>query len=195
MFAARDDTAIIYYFFDSSDKTTLLTHTFLRCILHQVIRLESLLPDSQRRLELLFVDRIEKAEPDGKELITLFLDSFGRFENAFLLIDGLDEAEKCHQRNVIAFLKSVQKLSNARILATNHPDLDMSKVLNPSQTLQINQDDVKGDIEVFVQSKIDEHVQNELSVCSSSLLDDIKNALLLGAEEMLVLNKEHSSSV
>ena len=83
MFAARDDTAIIYYFFDSSDKTTLLTHTFLRCILHQVIMLESLLPDLQRRLELLFVDGIEKAEPDRKELITLFLDYFGRFENAF----------------------------------------------------------------------------------------------------------------
>ena len=188
MFAARDDTAIIYYFFDSSDKTTLLTHTFLRCVLHQVIRLETLLPDSQRRLELLFVDRIEKAEPDSKELIELFLDSFGCFKNAILLIDGLDEAEKCDLRNVIAFLKSVQKLSNARILATNHPDLDMSRVLNPSQTLQINPEDVKADIEVFVQNKIDKHVQDELSTCSSSLLDTIQEALLSGAEEMLVFN-------
>jgi hypothetical protein len=96
VFAARDDIAIIYYFFDYSDKTTLLVQTFLRCILHQVIRLKSLLLDSQRRLELLFVDRIEKAEPDRKELITLFFDSFGRFENAFLLIDRLDEVKKCH---------------------------------------------------------------------------------------------------
>ena len=71
----------------------------------------------------------------------------------------------------------------------------MSKVLNPNQTFQINPDDVKGDIEVFIQSRIDEYVQNELSVCSSSLLDTIKNALLFGAEEMLVLNEEHSSSV
>jgi hypothetical protein len=188
IFAARDDTVIIYYFFDSFDKTTLLTLTFLRCILHQVIRLEALLPDSQRRLESLFMDRIDQAEPDTSELIELFLYFFGCFKNAFLLIDGLDEADKSHQRNVIAFLKATQKLSSARILATNHPDLDMSKVLHPSQILQINPEDVKGDIEVFVQSKIDEHVLDGLSVCSNSLLDTVKHALLSGAQEMLVLN-------
>lgn len=44
-FLARDDTVIIYYFFNSSNKTSLRTVTFLRCILRQAVRLELLLPD------------------------------------------------------------------------------------------------------------------------------------------------------
>jgi hypothetical protein len=188
MFAGRDDTVIIYYFFDSREKTSLHTLTFLRCILHQAVRLDALLPNSQRRLESLFMDRIDRAEPDMSELTELFLSFYGEFKNAFLLIDGLDEADKNHQRNVKAFLKATQKLESTRILALNHPDLDMSRVLSPGQTLQINPDDVKDDIEIFIQSQIDEHVEEELSICSPSQLDVVKNALLSGAQEMLVLN-------
>jgi hypothetical protein len=115
-FSARDDTVIIYYFFDSSNKKSLHTLTFLRCILHQAVRLESLLPDSQRRLESLFVDQIDQVEPGIGELIKLFMHFYVKFKNAFLLIDGLDEADKSDQRNVKSFLKEVQKVHGARIL-------------------------------------------------------------------------------
>lgn len=77
-------------------------------------------------------------------------------------------------------------LSCARILVTTSPDVDLSKVLSRSQTLQINPEDIKGDIEIFVQKQLDEHSQAELSVCSPSLLDKVKEALISGAEEMLV---------
>jgi hypothetical protein len=193
-FSARDDTVIIYYFFDSRNKTTLHTLTFLRCILHQVVRLETLLPDSQRHLESLFVDQIDQAEPDTNELMELFLHFYGKFKNAFLLIDGLDEADKSHQRNVKSFLKAAQKVNGARILAMNHPDLDMSKVFSHCQTLQIKPEDLKSDIEIFVQTQIDEHAQDGLSVCSPSLLDKVRQALLFGAEEMLVRSEQHSYS-
>ena len=132
------------------------------------------------------MDRIDQAEPDISELTELFLHFYGKFKNAFLLIDGLDEADKSHQRNVKSFLKATQKVNSARILAMNHPDVDMSKVFSPGQTLQINPEDVKSDIEIFIQTQIDEHVQDELSVCPPSLLNEVKHALLSGAEEMLV---------
>jgi hypothetical protein len=62
----------------------------------------------------------------------------------------------------------------------------MSKVFSRSRTLQIKPEDLKGDIKLFVQTRIDEHLQEGLSVCSPSLLDKIKQALLSGAEGMLV---------
>jgi hypothetical protein len=185
-FSARDDTVIIYYFFDSSNKKSLHTVTFLRCILHQAVRLESLLPDLQRRLELLFVDQIDQAEPDTSELVKLFMHFYGKFKNAFLLIDGLDEANKSDQRNVKSFLKEVQKIDSARILAITHPDVDMSKVFSRSRTLQINPEDLKVDIEIFVQSRLMSTHRRELSICSPSLLNKVKQALLSGAEGMLV---------
>jgi hypothetical protein len=188
-FSARDDTVIIYYFFDSRNKTTLHTLTFLRCILHQAVKLETLLPDLQRRLESLFVDHIGQAEPDMSELRELFLHFYRKSKNAFLLIDGLDEADESDQRNIKFFLKEVQTVDGSRILTTTHPDVDMSKVLSHYQALQIKPEDLKGDIEIFIQGQIDEHSQDVLSVCSPSLLDKVKQVMLSNAEEMLVGSK------
>jgi hypothetical protein len=185
-FSARDDTVIIYYFFDSRNKTTLHTLTFLRCILHQAVKLETLLPDLQRRLESLFVDQ---TEPDMSELRELFLHFYRKSKNAFLLIDGLDEADESDQRNIKSFLKEVQTVNSSRILATTHPDVDMSKVLSRYHAIQIKPEDLKGDIEIFIQGQIDEHSQDVLSVCSPSLLDKVKQAMLSNAEEMLVRSK------
>jgi hypothetical protein len=127
-----------------------------------------------------------QAEPEISELIKVFMCFYGKFKNAFLLIDGLDEADKSDQRNVKFFLKEVQKVNGARILAITHPDVDMLKVFSRSQTIQITTEDVKGDIEIFIQSQIDAHSQEELSVCSPSLLDKVKQTLLSLSEEMLV---------
>ena len=65
----------------------------------------------------------------------------------------------------------------------------MSKVLSRYQALQIKPEDLKSDIETFVQRQIDEHSQGVLSVCSPSLLDGVKQAMLSNAEEMLVRSK------
>ncbi|KAF7508070.1 hypothetical protein GJ744_009652 [Endocarpon pusillum] len=185
-FSARDDTVVIYYFFDSSNKKSLEMSTFLRCILHQAIRPEFLLPDSQRRLESLFVDWMDQAEPAVSELIKLFIHFYRKFKNAFLLIDGLDEADESDQRNVKSFLKEVQMVDGARILAITHADMDMAKVFSRSRALQIKSEDLKDDIELFVQWQIDKHSQEELSICSPSLLDKIKQALISGAEGMFL---------
>jgi hypothetical protein len=135
------------------------------------------------------VDQIGQTEPDTSELRELFLHFYRKSKNAFLLIDGLDEADESDQRNIKSFLKEVQTVNSSRILATTHPDVDMSKVLSRYQTLQIKPEDLKGDIEIFIQRQIDEHSQDVLSVCSPSLLDEVKQAMLSSAEEMLVRSK------
>jgi hypothetical protein len=132
----------------------------------------------------MFVNEIDQAEPDTSELIELFICFYGKFKNAFFLIDGLDQAGKSDQRNIKSFLKEVQKLNCARILVASHPDVDMSKVLSRSQTLPIKSEDLKGDIEIFVQRQMDDHLDEELSVCSPPLLNEVKQALISGAEEM-----------
>jgi hypothetical protein len=128
---------------------------------------------------------MDHTEPDTSELIKLFVHFCKTFKNSFLVIDGLDQSDKSNQGNIKSFIKEVQTLSNVRILVTTYPDVDMSKVLSHSQTLQINPEDLEGDIEIFVQRQIDGHSQ-ELSVCSPSLLERVKQALISGAEEMLV---------
>ncbi len=67
-FPTDKDTAIVYYFFDYSCKESLPVPTFLRSILDQIIKMETLLPHIQRRLESLFVSQTDQREPDIAEL-------------------------------------------------------------------------------------------------------------------------------
>ncbi|KAH7132595.1 ankyrin repeat-containing domain protein [Dendryphion nanum] len=185
-FSARSDTAVIFYYFDSSEKGSLKVSAFLRCILHQMIRLEDLLPDLQRRLEALFVDRIDQSEPTTSELEELFTHFNGGYKNLFILIDGLDEVGEVEQRNVKSFLKDLQKIPSVQVVATTHAAMNMSKVFISSLALPIRPEDVKDDIETFVQSQIDKYAQDELSVCEPFELDLIKQKLVSDADGMFL---------
>ncbi|KAF2681224.1 hypothetical protein K458DRAFT_82442 [Lentithecium fluviatile CBS 122367] len=185
-FLALNETVIIFYFFDSSEKKSLEASTFLRCILHQMLRPETLLPDIQRRLESLFMDQIDQPEPATSELEELFIQTYGELENGFILIDGLDEADDIEQRKVKSFLKEVQKMTGARILATTHASMDISKIFTCGLALHIRQEDLKNDIDVFVQSHIDKYSQEELSDCEPYVLNLIKQKLVSDAEGMFL---------
>jgi hypothetical protein len=130
------------------------------------------------------MDQIDSAEPDIESLMELFIQFYGNFKNAFLLIDGLDEANKSDQRNVKAFLKRVQDMDSARILVLSHQDIDMSNVFLRTCTLQITPEALKGDIELFVHGRIEEHLHKELAVCPTSMIDIIKGGLISNADEM-----------
>jgi len=192
-FSAHSETVVIYYFFDSSEKKTLKASNFLRCILHQAIRLESLLPDSQRILESLFKDQIDQSDPTTSELEHIFFHFYGKFKSAFLLIDGLDEASDIEQRNVKSFLKTVQKMDGARVLTTTHAAMDMSKVFTRGLALQIKPKDLEDDIATFIQSQIDKYSQGELCDCSPAVLDIIKRKLVSDAQGMSVASLQHLS--
>ncbi|KAF3027915.1 hypothetical protein E8E12_000178 [Didymella heteroderae] len=185
-FAAHSSTIVIYYFFDSSEKKSLQASAFLRCILHQAITVDNLLPDSQRRLESLFEDQMGESEPATDDLGQLFCHFLRKFKCAFLLIDGLDEVSKTEQRNVKALLTTIRTIDSARIFAMTHADMDMTKVLTCCLRLQIKADDLEHDIAAFIQSQIDMYSQNGLLGCSSSALDLIKQKLVSDAEGMFL---------
>jgi hypothetical protein len=162
-------------------KKSLYVSTFLRCILHQAIKLEVLLPNIQRLLESLFTTQFE---PITSELEDLFLQVCRNYKNCFLLIDGLDEADETEQRNVKFFLKEVQKVDCVRILATTHAALDLSKVLTGGLVLHIKSENLNDDINTFVESQIKKYSQDKLSSCSPYALQLIKQKLTFDAEGM-----------
>ena len=187
-FPARDKTAVIYYLFDYSMKESLKASAFLRCILHQAVRIEDLTSTFQRRLESLFLDLISQPEPAISELEQLFLHFYKKLKNGFLLVDGLDEADEVDQRNIKSFLKDVQKVNGARILVVTHAAMDMSKIFTHASVLEIRSEDLEDDIKIFIQLQIDQHSEGELSSCSPSVLNIIKRKLVSDAEGMSVTN-------
>lgn len=175
---------MIYYFFDYRKKKSLQVSTFLRCILLQAIRRDLLHPNIQRRLESLFLDQLAHAEPDIQELEELVIHFLKEFKSSYLLIDGFDEIENNDQKIVKRFLKTVQTVEHVRVWLTLHPAVDLSNVLNNIDTMYMDPQYLEADIELFVQQQLDEHSQEELSICSPILLDKIKQALLSRAEGM-----------
>jgi hypothetical protein len=185
-FSNDKDTAIVYYFFDYSCKESLPVPTFLRSILHQIIKTETLLPHTQRRLEALFVSQIDQREPDITELEILFIELCGKLKKVLLLIDGLDEVDHNDRKLVQSFLRKAQGIPCARIFVTTHPEVDMSTVFSSCRMLKIRPQDLETDIKTFVESQIKRRQHEELSICSPALLNSIKQALISGAQGMYV---------
>jgi len=184
-FSTDKDTTIVYYFFDYSTKASLAVPTFLRSILHQVLTVEKLLPAIQHRLESLFFE-IELCEVDAAEVESLFLDLCGALKRVFLLIDGLDEVGPNDGRVIRNFLKKLQGIASIKVFITTHPAVDMSAVFSKCRTLKTELQDVAPDITTFVESQIEGRSHDELSGCSPTFLESIKQALISGAQGMYV---------
>src|SRR5215469_6805800 len=182
--SSRKDAAVIYYFFDLSMKKSLQLSTFLRCILHQAFIPESLRPNTQRRLESLFLAPTAGAQPSVEVLEELFIEAMKEFKIIYLLIDGLDEVGPSDQKVLKCFFKKVQSCEGAQICLAAHATMDVSTVLRNCQIIYIKPHDLESDIEVFVQKQIDDHSGEELSVCSPALLNEIKHVLISRAGGM-----------
>jgi hypothetical protein len=180
------DTVIVYYFFDYSCKESLPVPTFLRSILHQINKVETLLPNTQRLLEALFDSQIDRGEPDTAELEILLIKLCEKLKKVLFLIDGLDEMDHCDRKLVRNFLRKVQDMTCARIFVTTHPEVDMSAVFRSCRVLKITPQDLGTDIKTFVESQIERRLHEELSICSPALLNSIRQALISGAQGMYV---------
>jgi hypothetical protein len=178
------DTFIVYYFFDYCCKESLQVLTFLRSILAQIIKMETLLPHIQRRLESLFVSETDQRKPDIAGLEKLFIELCGPLKKVLLLIDGLDEVNQKDRRLVRNFLRKVHDMTCARIFVTTHPEVDMSAVFSTCRTLKIKEQDLETDINTFVESQIERRLPEELSICSPALLNSIRQAIVSGAQGM-----------
>jgi hypothetical protein len=174
---------VIYYFFDSKHRKSLSASTFLRCILHQAVSLKRPSTTFCHSLEPLFANG-PSSEPAIEDLTRLFRGLFGKDKKLVLLLDGLDEANENEQRIVKSFLKMIQGLNDSRIIATSHVDMDLSKVFVNPFIFQIQPENVKPDIEMYIQSQIDIHAQDELSSCSKPVLEVIKRTMVSDAEGM-----------
>ncbi|KAN0068786.1 ankyrin [Elaphomyces granulatus] len=184
-FSTVKDTAIVYYFFDFSAKASLMVPTFLRSILHQILTVE-MLSAVQVRLESLFSSEIEHWEVDPVEVASLFSDLCGAYKRVFLLLDGLDEVDPTEARVIRNFLKKFEGIASVKVFTTTHPEVDMSMVFRKCRTFKIEAQDVEPDIAAFVESQIEQHSHVELSGCSLTLLESIKQALISGAQGMFL---------
>lgn len=189
--AGKTDTVIAYYFFDSAQKDSLSARTFLRSILHQVIRPVSLNPNLQRRLEAIFIGPNGSREPDIDELETLLFDFCNIQQKVIILVDGINEAEQGDRKLVLHFLKAIQKSQAViKLFVASRSEVDVPILFSDSQLSHINirAHDTRLEIENFINSRVEKAKDGSLRVCGPAVIDKIKHALKMKARGMYVIH-------
>ena len=186
--ASKENTVIAYYFFDSAYKESLLPCTFLRSILHQLLRIESLNPALQRQLEAIFIGPNGSREPEIDELETMVFELCNTLEKLVLLVDGINEAEQDDRKMVLRFLKAIQQSKAViKLFVASRSEVDVPISFSDDQLTHINirVRDTRLEIDRFVDSRVDKEAMNgSLVVCGPAVVDKIKKALRMKARGM-----------
>lgn len=184
----KTDTAIAYYFFESAQKESLSPCTFLRSILHQVLRKESLYSILQRRFERIFIGLNGDREPEIDELESLVLDICNKFQKVIILVDGINEAEPDDQRLILHFFKTLeQSQAIIKLFVTSRPEMNVPTYFTDDQFTHINirAHEIQPEINNFIDSSVEkESKDGPLIVCGSDMIDEIKKTLKMKARGM-----------
>ena len=182
-----EQRVVAYFFFDYRWKESLSAITFLRCILHQVLRMDKIPAGIRERLQRHFGGANDSHEPTLENLLQkLIFDVCASLNDVFFFIDGLDEAEPDCRSSVLQFLEYMQP--HVKIFIAGQPEIDIAALFKSSRaaTIDIAERDVKGDIWKFINIKLEQDVAaNEvLSNYDPCFIDHIKAALASKAQGM-----------
>lgn len=179
---------VAYYFFDFIRKESLSIPTFLRSILHQLIRIERLHSSMQRKLEEIFIGTHGQREPDIEEVEALILELSAESNGVIFIIDGIDVLEQVNSRYILRFLKDLlSRLECIKFFISSQSDADIAMSLGIHQVIpiKIKSHDLNSDIQLFVENQVqNERVSGLLRSRFPDLVDTIKQSLAVKAEGM-----------
>ena len=92
--SSDEATFIAYYFFDLIQKESLSTFTFLRSLLHQLIRIETLAPPILNALETMFIGPNGERAPDIEELESLITQLCDPQKRIIIIIYGIGDVDQ-----------------------------------------------------------------------------------------------------
>lgn len=184
----KNDTGIAYYFFDSVRKESLSPCTFLRSILHQLIRIETLNPALQRRIEKVFIGPNGSREPEIDEMETLAIELCDALKKVIILVDGINEAQQDDQKLTLRFLKSIQQSRAViKLFVAIRPEVAVPNFFSDGQITHINirANDTQLEIDRFTNSRVEKEAKDgSLTVCEPAMIEDIKKTLKSKARGM-----------
>jgi hypothetical protein len=136
---------------------------------------------------------------DTDELIELLLVLAANSLETYFILDGLDECISEERETVLSFFKQLLQRrvtgSTYRILISSRDEVSVSQEIPSCIRLPIRDIDMKGDIREYVCDTVDDLLQKrKLRVRDESLVSDIKERLISGAQGMYVSKILASSS-
>ena len=186
----EEGRVIAYYFFDYRRKESLSTSTFLQSILHQLLRIDNITPQIQRRIEAIFIGHTGTREPEVSELQELVADicTSSIQEELLFIVDGIDEANGDILRSVLRFLGHMQPYSRVKIFAAGQPEVFLANFPARWVPIFITAQELEKDIRIFIDVKAERELNGILSPYGKELIDTVKDVLSWKAQGMYVMD-------
>lgn len=180
-----DQTTVSYLFCESDRADSLDARTVLGCLIRQALSIEMLDGCIQKALADLFKD----GDPDVEELQNLFIEVVKMSQSYWVVIDGLDECLRADREAILTVLRKVQRASRSplKVFLSAREDIrmDIESIIGSYRHQAMSCDAATSDISSYVKDVLaDRLARKELVVGDPTLVPDIQNALVQGAQGM-----------
>ena len=178
---------MIYYFFTSLWLDSLSPINFLRSILHQILSPDMLSPSLQLEIEDLF-SRTHEPTINKLESLVFRLWEEIAVKHTFLIIDGLDEVDRCSQKVILRILMDLYRKhpKGLKILTSAQLEVDLGSPFRNDKTITtiyLHSHDMQADIEIYLNTQGGSCLTEKLQD-SPDLVSEVKNVLSSRSEGM-----------
>ncbi|KAI0537632.1 ankyrin repeat-containing domain protein [Xylaria digitata] len=182
---ARSDYLVSYFFINSGDQDSLNAEAVMRSILRQRLPKPSEISDK-------LVTSLQTLEYDGdlEEIIDLLRTTTRSSRISYIVIDGLDRCKGAERSKLLKSLSSLAvSTSNTKLLLASRENLstEIKRQFSSICRLSMSRAEAEGDITSCIDAFLKEKLENNhLKIGDSSLIDEIRQALIKGADGMLL---------
>ncbi|KAK6519478.1 hypothetical protein TWF281_003312 [Arthrobotrys megalospora] len=181
---------VSYFFCTYTTPSSLLAHTILSSLLHQMLYYSRDLPRSLvEELESRFEDKASTSRvvlTDIQRFLTQIIEN--NQASNYMVLDGLDECND-KQRGIVlrALIRMLEDVPcNIKILISSRGSQDMVRALQSFQQLDLGTSN-QGDIEAFIaQALRDKELEGQLPELSVELLGKINSFLVENAKGLFI---------
>lgn len=179
------DTVISFFFVQFDSQNSLQSANILKSIIRQALSKTEVSSDIEVAL-----DGIRRELPTQPQEIVKVLEMVAeKFRTFYIVIDGLDECEKQERVDLLESLSSLTaNFPNILIFIASRDSIsdDIKRSFSHMHYHQSTGTlDAQSEIAIYVESSIEERLRREdLNVGDQSLINEIKTALIDGADGM-----------
>jgi hypothetical protein len=176
-----------FFFCQYDNQESLRARTILATLVRQCLDASTLSNQIEAHLRRLFDGSLPDFD-DLSDLMEKVLEVSDLSHEHFIVIDALDECEKCERYALVKVLQRLLTSSRVKwkIFLASGPQLSTElKGLKPSYHLSMASPEVDSEIKTYIKNIIAEKTDNgELLVGQPELRDEIQDALTKGAQGM-----------
>jgi hypothetical protein len=191
--------AVAYIYCQHDEPATLSAPGILSSLIKQLLLQLEVLPDSDDggfRETLAKAQRQGRVQLDADDLMGTFKILIGKFDQTFVIIDGLDECDAIKSpipgstevsgtllRLLMLALKTISP-GMLKIFLASRPEVDVRRMIPDSYHIQLSVKNVEPDIATLIEEEVEDKIWIAGKVEDYDLVQRIKRELLSGAQGM-----------